>query len=128
MKGVLSMTTEEIEAYCLSKTGAYKDHPFGVYPICFKVSKRIFLEWYPEEEKITVRCEPLLADFYRRSYPGIVTVGYHCPDRQKPFKNTVFLGKGLTQQLILDMIDHSYTEAVKRLTRKERSELECNNA
>jgi predicted DNA-binding protein (MmcQ/YjbR family) len=109
-----------IPQYCLAKNGAYQDHPFGPFPICYKVGKRIFLEWYPQEEKITLRCEPLLADFYRSKYPGIVIVGYHCPDIQKPYKNTVYLNKGLPQELILDMIDHSYKEAFKRLTKKEQ--------
>jgi predicted DNA-binding protein (MmcQ/YjbR family) len=115
------MIANKISQYCLAKTGAFQDHPFGPFPICFKVGKRIFLEWYPEEEKITLRCEPMLADFYRNKYPGIVIVGYHCPDIQKPYKNTVYINKGLPQELILDMIDHSYEEAFKRLTKKEQS-------
>jgi predicted DNA-binding protein (MmcQ/YjbR family) len=107
------MTFEEIKGYCLTKPGAYEDCPFGPFPICFKVYNRIFLEWYPEE-KITLRCEPMLADFYRQNFPGTVIAGYHCPDRQKPFKNTVYLNQTVTDQLIYDMLDHSYEEAVKR--------------
>jgi len=114
------MTYEEIKEYCLTKTGAYQDCPFGPFPICFKISRRIFLEWYPVEDKITVRCEPILADFYRQSYPGIVIAGYHCPDRQKPYKNTIYLNQGIGDELIYDMVDHSYQEAIKRLTKKER--------
>lgn len=117
------MTSKEIEDYCLSKVGAYKDCPFGSFPICYKVGNRIFLEWYPGEEKITVRCEPMLADFYRHNYPGIVIAGYHCPDIQKPYKNTVYLNQGLEEELVFDMIDHSYEEAVKRLKKKERESL-----
>lgn len=60
------MTYEEIKEYCMSKPGAYQDCPFGPFPVCFKVSNRIFLEWYPEDEKITVRCDPVLADYYRQ--------------------------------------------------------------
>lgn len=117
------MIPSEIEEYCLSKTGAYKDCPFGPFPICYKVCNRIFLELYPVEEKITVRCEPMLADFYRSNFPKIVVVGYHCPDLQKPYKNTIYLNKGLEEGLIFDMIDHSYEEAVKRLKKKERVDL-----
>lgn len=117
------ITYQDIEEYCLSKPGSYKACPFGSFPICFKVGNRIFLEWYPDDEKITLRCEPLLADFYRRSYPGIVIPGYHCPDRQKPYKNTVYLNREIKDSLVYDMIDHSYEEAVKRLKKKERIEL-----
>lgn len=117
------MTFEDIQAYCLKKTGAYQDNPFGPIPVCFKVCNRIFLEWYPDEEKMTVRCEPILADFYRQSYPDIVVVGYHCPARQKPYKNTVYLNRGIEEQLIYEMLDHSYEEAVKRLKKQERENL-----
>ena len=116
------MRYEDIRKYCLAKPGAYEDMPFGPYPICFKVGVRIFLEWYPEE-KITLRCEPMLADYYRRTYPELVIVGYHCPDRQKPYKNTVYLNSGLEDELIYDMIDHSYQEAEKRIRKKREVRL-----
>jgi len=114
---------EDIKQYCLSKAGAYQDCPFGPFPICFKVGNRIFLEWYPQDEKITVRCEPMLADHYRHIYPGTVIAGYHCPDIQKPYKNTVYLNREVSDGLIYDMIDHSYEEAFKRLNRKERENI-----
>lgn len=114
------MTYEDIKKCCQAKPGAHQDCPFGPFPICYKVGNRIFLEWYPHEEKITVRCDPLLADFYRQTYPDDVIVGYHCPDRQKPYKNTVYINRGLKDEQVLDMIDHSYEEAFNRLTKKER--------
>lgn len=117
------LTYEDIKSYCLSKKGAYLDCPFGPFPICFKVQNRIFLEWYPEEEKMTVRCEPGLADFYRQQYPGIIVPGYHCPEMQRPYKNTVYLNRGLEDNFIYDMVDHSYEEAVKRLPKRLRMEL-----
>lgn len=113
------MTFTELKEFCLSKTGVYEDHPFGPLPICFKVGGRIFMEWYPED-KITIRCEQMLAELYRQRYPGIVIPGYHCPERMKRYKNTVYLNRGLEDGCILDMIDHSYLEAVKRLTKRER--------
>lgn len=117
------MTYEELKSYCLTKPGAYLDCPFGPFPVCFKVGSRIFLEWYPEDWKITVRCDPLLADFYRQNYPGIVIPGYHCPDRQKRYKNTIYLDQGLADAIIYDMLDHSYEEAYKRLKKSERAEI-----
>lgn len=108
------MTFSDIQTYCLSKQGAYEDCPFGPFPVCYKVGKRIFLEWYPQDEKITVRCEPMLADHYRQTYPDAVIPGYHCPDRQRRYKNTVYIDRGLDDGLIYDMIDHSYTEALSR--------------
>jgi len=111
---------EDIKELCLSKQGAYQACPFGPFPICFKVGPRIFLEWYPDKDMITVRCEPMLADFYRQTYPAIVIVGYHCPAIQKPYKNSIYINEGVKEELIYDMIDHSYEEAVKRLSKTDR--------
>jgi predicted DNA-binding protein (MmcQ/YjbR family) len=61
----------------------------------------------------------------------VIIVGYHCPDRQKPYKNTVYLDRGLDERLIWDMIDISYEEAVKRLRKVDREKLiilEADNA
>lgn len=46
------MNYEELKEYCLAKPGAWQDCPFGPFPVCFKVGSRIFLEWYPDDEKI----------------------------------------------------------------------------
>lgn len=100
--------------------------PFGYIPVCYKVCGRLFIEIYPKEEnlKITLRCDTVLAEAWRQQYPGVVVAGYHCPARQKPYKNTVYVNQGLPDELIYRMIDHSYDDAVKRLKRTERDILE----
>ena len=72
---------------------------------------------------ITVRCEPMLADFYRQTYPEIVIVGYHCPAVQKPYKNLIYTNEGLKEELIYEMIAHSYDDGVKSLSKAERLSL-----
>ncbi len=108
------LTFEDIKDLCLSKPGAYECCPFGPFPICYKVGKRIFLEWYPQKEMITVRSEPLLGDYHKQNYPGSVLPGYHCPDRQRRYKITVFINRDVEDEIISDMIEHSYQEAAKR--------------
>ncbi|MBE5965501.1 MAG: MmcQ/YjbR family DNA-binding protein [Lachnospiraceae bacterium] len=119
------MTNEQITAWCLSQPGAYEDFPFGAIPICYKVCGKLFLQLYPEldNHKITISCEPMLADFYRQQYPFTVVPGYHCHGRLKPYMNTVYLNKDLDNTLIFDMIAHSYDRVVSKLTRREREEL-----
>lgn len=120
------MLNEQITAYCLSKSGAYEDFPFGKIPVCYKVCGRLFLQLYPlpDNHKITVSCEPMLADFYRSQYPGVVTAGYHCPGRLKPYMNTVFLNQSVMDTVIFEMIDQSYDQVVQKLTRSQRMELD----
>lgn len=119
------MTNEDIGRYCLAMPGAYEDRPFGEIPICYKVCGKLFLQLYPlaKNHKITVSCEPMLADFYRAQYPGVVVPGYHCPRRLKPYMNTVHLNMGVDDPLIFKMIDHSYRHVKEKLTRAEKARL-----
>ena len=68
------MLVNEIIEYCQNKIKAYIDYPFGDIPICFKVNKKIFAEIYPLENdyKITLKCDPLLAELYRKQYEDVV--------------------------------------------------------
>ena len=84
--------------------------PFGDVPICFKHNGRIFIEIYPNYDnyKITVRCDPIIGEYYRTNYPEVIIPGYHVPLRQRKYKNTVLLDKGLHKKELLEIIDHSY--------------------
>ncbi len=119
------MDNWQITDYCLSKPGAYEDFPFGDIPVCYKVCGRLFLQLYPapDNHKITVSCEPMRADQYRLQYPGDVAPGYHCPDRLKPYMNTVYLDRGVEDGVILEMIDHSYERVAGKLPRRDREGL-----
>lgn len=122
------MKNDDINRYCLAKTGAYEDHPFGEIPVCYKVCGKLFLQLYPilENNKISVSCEPMMADFYRTQFPGVVVPGYHCPNRLKPYMNTVYLNRNVDYSLIFKMIDHSYKRVVDKLTRAEKARLNEN--
>ena len=116
------MTAAEILTYCLSKSGAYLDHPFGEIPVCAKVEKRLFAQLYPnpDDYKITLNCDMETGEFYRQLYPDAVTRGYHCPPIQQPYFNTVRLDGDLPDEELLQMIDHSYDTVVKKLPLKIR--------
>ena len=40
--------------YALTKNGAYKDLPFGDFPICIKVAGKIFVQLYNTENRRTI--------------------------------------------------------------------------
>ncbi len=119
------MTNFEISQYCLHKPGAYEDFPFGKIPVCYKVCGKLFLQLYPhpDNHKITVACEPMLAELYRAQYPGSVVPGYHCPRQLRPYMNTIYLNKDVDDTTVLQMIDHSYRRVAAKLTRREQAEL-----
>jgi predicted DNA-binding protein (MmcQ/YjbR family) len=116
---------EELIAYCLKKNQAYEDYPFGPEPVCIKVKGKIFAEIYsgPGNYRITLKCDPLLADVYRLQFPGVVVRGYHCPPIQQPHRNTVWVEQ-MDESLLLVMVDHSYGLVVKSLPKSVRKELE----
>ncbi len=108
------LTASQIADYCLKKEGASVEFPFGDIPVCIKAFGMIAAEIYPEQEKITLRCDPGLAEFLRMEYPGIVIPGYHVPHFQQKFKNTVYYNKGIAGEDVFKMIDHAYEEVRKR--------------
>lgn len=108
------MTDMDIRAYCLSKREAEEYYPFGEEPACFRVRGKIFAELYPSLERhwVTLKCEPMRADFYRRQYPGVVVRGYHCPPVQQPYNNTVSYD-WIENEILLEMLDHAYARVVE---------------
>ena len=118
------MQVEDITNYCLNKKKAYIDYPFGDIPICFKVNNKLFAQLYPLEDdfKITLKCDVLLAEMYRKQYKGIVVKGYHCPPIQAIHFNTVYINK-IKDEVLYEMIDHSYNEVVKSMPKKVQKEL-----
>ena len=119
----MNATANEIMEYCLTKKDACIEYPFGDIPMVFKVRKKIFAELYPKPEdyKITVKCDMVLADFYRKEYPSIVVRGYHCPPVQQPYRNTIWIAK-TDKEILFDMIDHSYKQVIKSLPKREQVE------
>ncbi len=117
------MQVEDITNYCLNKKKAYIDYPFGDIPICFKVNNKLFAQLYPLEDdfKITLKCDVLLAEMYRKQYKGIVVKGYHCPPIQAIHFNTVYINK-IKDEVLYEMIDHSYNEVVKSMPKKVQKE------
>ncbi len=114
------MVPEKIKEYCMKKNGAVETYPFGEFPVCYKVAGKIFAALYPllDNYKITLKCEPTLADFYRQQYKDIVVRGYHCPPVQQPYNNTVSINN-IDENVLLDMIDHSYERVLAKLPQKE---------
>lgn len=119
------MSKDEIIEYCLNKNKAYIDYPFGDIPICFKVNKKIFAELYPldNDYKITLKCDALLAELYRKQYTNDIVRGYHCPPMQAIYRNTVYINKTVDDKLIFEMIDHSYDKVIKSFSKKVQKEI-----
>lgn len=110
------MHFDTIQQYCLSKRGVTEDFPFGPETIVWKVSGKMFcLGNIDNFESINLKCDPERAQELREHYSQIVP-GYHMNKTQW---NTVYFD-GLTEKFVLELVDHSYSEVVRKLTKKSR--------
>lgn len=119
--------SEEWIRCCLQKNGAYIDHPFGLDSTVIKVEGRIFAQLFTlkGQESMTLNCEMMTGQFYRSLHPGIIVRGYHCPPVQQPYFNTFPLDGTAPDDLIHEMIDHSYAAVVKKLPKYLQKKLGC---
>lgn len=115
------MNIAEIREYCLTKKGVTEDFPFDETTLVFKVMGKMFLltNINDAEISVNVKCQPDLAIELREKY-SCVQPGYHM---NKKMWNTVTYDGSFSEREFYEMIDHSYTEVVKGLTKKLQKEL-----
>ena len=115
----------DIGEYCLQKTKAYEDHPFGEFPVCYKVQGKIFAQLYPDI--ITLKCTAFSGQAFRQAYPDAVVRGYHCPPVQQPYWNTIYLDRFPETELPY-MIDHAYDTVISGFSQKIQRQILDNTA
>ncbi|MDU0460554.1 MAG: MmcQ/YjbR family DNA-binding protein [Geobacteraceae bacterium] len=115
------MTYDMLEQLLLSHKGAAIDYPFGPDAAVFKVAGKMFALVAIEDVplRITLKCDPIEADFLRTMYSAIIP-GYYM---NKQHWNTITLDGSVPEELLLKMIDSSYTLVVKGLRKAERAAL-----
>jgi predicted DNA-binding protein (MmcQ/YjbR family) len=114
------LNVEELRDYCLQKPGTTEGLPFGEETLVFKVAEKIFLLiGLTEGNRFNVKCDPELAIELRERYPEVIP-GYHM---NKKLWNTVYMDGSLTRRQLCEMIDHSYEQVVKSLSKKLQAEL-----
>ncbi len=115
------MNIEQLRTYCMSKPGASEDFPFDETTLCFRVAGKIFAitDLSAERFQVNLKCEPAYALELRERYPE-VQPGWHM---NKKHWNTVDFEGRLGEALLRHLIDHSYEQVVKALSRSQRSAL-----
>lgn len=111
------MDIETIREYCLKKKAVTECFPFDEINLVFKVVDRMFAVINLERpEWVFLKCNPDYAIELRDRYHGIEGA-YHF---NKKHWNQVHLMSDVPEHLILELIDHSYEEVVKKFTRKQK--------
>ena len=118
------MNIEEFRYYCLSKKGVTESFPFDESTLVFKVMNKMFalsgLEHQPA--KANLKCDPERSAILREEYYGLITPGFHM---SKLHWNTIELEMDIPNELILELIDHSYDLVVLGLTKKLKKEFDA---
>lgn len=115
------MDIESIREYCLAKKGTTEHFPFDDVTLVFKVMGKMFAcIGLDDPVCIALKCDPEYAIELREHYSGIEGAWHF----NKKYWNQVSLLGEVKRELILSLIDHSYDEVVKKLTRKQRQELD----
>jgi predicted DNA-binding protein (MmcQ/YjbR family) len=114
------MNIEDFRNYCLSKNGVTEGFPFDKNTLVFKVSNKMFaLTNVDQFNSINLKCDPSYSVELREQYEGIKP-GYHMNKRHW---NTVLTHSDVPYPLITRLIDMSYELVYKRLTKKQKKEL-----
>ena len=121
-----AMYLDTLRDACLAKPGAWEDLPFGPDTLVFKVQKKMFgivgLERLPHG--IGLKCDPERAIDLRERHQGVTTGPY----LNGKHWNLILLESDVSDELIRELIDHSYNLVVAGMTRKERAALEAETA
>ena len=115
------MTFDHVRAYCLALPAASEHMPWDDDTLVFKVKDKVFAitNIYTRPTTINLKCDPERAVDLRARYHAIAP-GYHM---NKKHWNTLTLDGSLPDELIRQLIDHSWDLVVGGLKRPEREEL-----
>ena len=119
------MNIEELRDFCISKKGVTEHFPFDDVTLVFKVMNKMFAlsgldDWEKGVQKINLKCNPENAIALREEYDGI-NPGWHM---NKVHWNTVTLNNSdVSDDLVRELIDHSYDLVVTSLPKKIQNEL-----
>jgi predicted DNA-binding protein (MmcQ/YjbR family) len=114
------MNIETLRNYCLSKAGTTESFPFDNDTLVFKVMSKMFaLVSIQAPDSVNLKCDPARSEELRAEWEEIQP-GYHM---SKKHWNTVSFFGRLSEALIIELIDHSYTLVAASLKKAEREEL-----
>ncbi|PKR81247.1 MmcQ-like protein [Brumimicrobium salinarum] len=115
------MNTEVFRNHCLQKKHTEEGFPFDETTLVFKLKGKIFALLSLKEDSRTcnLKCDPEKAIALREKFKGVVP-GYHM---NKKHWNTISFDEDVSDELILELIDHSYNLIHTSFSKKIQKEL-----
>ena len=118
------MNIQQLYEFCLSKRGVTEHFPFDEDTLVFKVGGKMFAltslkEWEKGTPSINLKCDPDKALELRAEFEDVVP-GYHM---SKIHWNTIHFNGDVSDKMICELINDSYTLIFKSLTKKLQQEI-----
>ena len=114
------MNIESVREYCLSKKGATEEFPFDDETLVFKVVGKMFACMPLEKADLLIlKCDADYAIELRDAHSAIEPAWHF----NKKYWNQHRCSE-LSEELLIHLIDHSYDEVIKKMTRKQRAMIE----
>ena len=111
------MDVEFIWNYCISKNGAEETFPFNTNTLVFKVGGKMFALFDVDNFKgINLKCDPERSIDLRESHSAIIPA-FHM---NKKHWNTVKVNEDVSNDLLIELINHSYDLVHSSLSKKLR--------
>ena len=112
---------ESFREYCLSLKGVTEEFPFDDVTLVFKVMRKLFaLTGLDKSFRINLKCDPELAVVLREHFPCVIP-GYHM---NKKHWITIVLTGEISESMLIDLANGSYSLVVSKLTKAKKQELE----
>ena len=113
------MDIESIREYCLTKVAVTEEFPFDDTTLVFKVMGKMFACISLERpDMLTLKCDADRAIELREKYSAIEPAWHF----NKKYWNQHHISM-LDDSVMIELIDHSYDEVVKKFSRIKRQEL-----
>jgi predicted DNA-binding protein (MmcQ/YjbR family) len=121
------VTRDELFATLSAFSGAALQYPFDETTRVYKVGGKIFALAgdFDDPVRVSVKCDPDLAEELREQHPGVVIPGYHLNKRHW---NTVTLDDSVNDDDLRDWLAHSYDLVFRSLSRTIRAEITQQNS
>lgn len=118
------MNLETFYEYCISKKGVTEHFPFDKDTLVFKVGGKMFalsslIQWEKGEPSVNLKCNPERALELRAEYDDIIE-GWHM---SKIHWNTININQSVPDDLVKELIDHSYELVFLSLSKKNQNEI-----
>jgi len=118
------MEKRQVLKWLRSQPGAVEERPFGPETLVFKVGGKRFGSMHVDGDSVNLKCDPNWARTLRAEQPSIMP-GYHM---NKQHWNTVRLDGSLADDLLQQLLEHSYTLVADSLPRAQREALRSGSA